>query len=116
MILLTLHSEDARNLLLRFLLDRKPTVTLRLRAGCPTIICPFFGDQPFWGQRIYSLGVGPKPIPQKQLTVKKLAQAFREVTSNSSIGEKAKVLGERIRAEDGIKDAIAIIETLVSPS
>ncbi|NEP14745.1 MAG: glycosyltransferase family 1 protein [Symploca sp. SIO2C1] len=88
------------------------TTAAGLRAGCPTIICPFFGDQPFWGQRIHSLGVGPKPIPQKQLTAKKLAQAIREVTSNSSMGQKAKVLGEKIRVEDGIKDAIAIIETL----
>jgi UDP:flavonoid glycosyltransferase YjiC (YdhE family) len=31
-----------------------------LRAGLPTIIVPHLGDQPFWGQRVYALGVGPK--------------------------------------------------------
>ena len=88
------------------------TTAAGLRAGRPTIICPFFGDQPFWGQRVYSLGVGPKPIPQKKLTVKMLSQAIREVTSNTDMRQKAEALGESIRAEDGIGNAIAIIETL----
>ncbi|NES24757.1 MAG: glycosyltransferase family 1 protein [Symploca sp. SIO3E6] len=88
------------------------TTAAGLRAGCPTIICPFFGDQPFWGRRVQALGVGSKPIPQKQLTAKKLAQAIREVTLNSSLRQQAKMLGEKIRAEDGIKNAIAIIETV----
>jgi sterol 3beta-glucosyltransferase len=39
-----------------------------LRAGKPTAICPFFGDQPFWGRRVAMLGVGPAPIPFRYLT------------------------------------------------
>jgi UDP:flavonoid glycosyltransferase YjiC (YdhE family) len=39
----------------------------RLRAGRSTVICPFFGDQPFWGWRVHGLGVGSEPIPQKKL-------------------------------------------------
>jgi sterol 3beta-glucosyltransferase len=27
-----------------------------LGGGKPTIICPFFGDQPFWGRRVATLG------------------------------------------------------------
>jgi sterol 3beta-glucosyltransferase len=86
------------------------TTAAGLRAGCPTIICPFFGDQPFWGRRIYELGVGSKPIPQKKLTVEKLCAAIREVTENQNIYQKAKALGEKIRNEDGIASAIGIIE------
>ena len=86
------------------------TTAAGLRAGRPTVICPFFGDQPFWGGRIYALGAGPEPIPQKKLTVEKLANALRTVASNVAIREKAESLGERIRREDGVSNAIALIE------
>ncbi|MFN8418241.1 MAG: hypothetical protein U0528_03190 [Anaerolineae bacterium] len=39
------------------------TTAAGLRAGVPSIIVPFFGDQPFWGQRTAALGVGTAPIP-----------------------------------------------------
>ncbi|MEM9005776.1 MAG: glycosyltransferase [Cyanobacteria bacterium P01_F01_bin.86] len=88
------------------------TTAAGLRAGCPTIVCPFFGDQPFWGWRVYSLGVGPEPIPQKKLTVEKLASAIQRVMKDVSIQQKAKALGEKLRQEDGIATAIAFIETM----
>ena len=43
------------------------TTSAGLRAGVPSIIVPFFADQPYWGQRIAELGVGPAPIPRKKL-------------------------------------------------
>jgi len=39
------------------------TTAAGLRAGVPSIITPFFGDQPLWGARVAELGVGPAPIP-----------------------------------------------------
>jgi sterol 3beta-glucosyltransferase len=86
------------------------TTAAGLRAGRPTVICPFIIDQPLWGARIHALGVGSQPIPQKKLTADKLAAALREVTTNPSIREKAEALGEKIRAEDGIGNAVALIE------
>jgi len=87
------------------------TTAAGLRAGRPTIVCPFGMDQPFWGNRVHALGAGPKPIPQKKLTVEKLANALRTVTSNVALRNKAKSLGDLIRHEDGISNAIATIET-----
>ncbi|NEO00729.1 MAG: glycosyltransferase family 1 protein, partial [Moorea sp. SIO3I7] len=87
------------------------TTAAGLRAGRPTIICPFFVDQPFWGDRVHALGVGSKPIPQKTLTAEKLATAIREVTTNQTIRQNAEALGKQIRDEDGIANAIAIIES-----
>ena len=55
------------------------TTAAGLRAGRPTVVCPFMIDQPYWGDRVHSLGVGSKPIPQKKLTADKLAQAIRYV-------------------------------------
>lgn len=37
---------------------------------------PFFGDQYFWGERIYEKGLGPTPIPISQLTVEALSDAI----------------------------------------
>jgi sterol 3beta-glucosyltransferase len=36
-----------------------------LRAGIPTVVVPFFTDQPFWARRVAALGVGPAPIPRR---------------------------------------------------
>jgi sterol 3beta-glucosyltransferase len=85
------------------------TTAAGLRAGRPTIICPFFGDQPFWGRRLHELGVGSRPIPQKKLSVEKLAAALREVADSGEIKQRAAELGERIRAEDGVQSAINAI-------
>lgn len=86
------------------------TTAAGLRAGKPTIICPFFGDQPFWGQRVYELGVGAQPIPQKTLTSENLGAAIRAVVSDAEMARRAEALGEKIRAEDGIGNAVRIIE------
>lgn len=89
------------------------TTAAGLRAGRPTIICPFFGDQPFWGRRLYELGVGSEPIPQKKLTAAKLADALHSVTADPAIQNSAEGLSEEIRREDGIANALAFIEQSV---
>jgi len=81
-----------------------------LRSGVPSIITPFFGDQPFWGQKVYELGVGPKPIPRKRLTVDSLTEAIQQAVSDTEMRKSASSLGERIRAEDGVARAVEIIE------
>jgi sterol 3beta-glucosyltransferase len=86
------------------------TTAAGLRAGKPTLICPFMGDQPFWGSRVQALGVGPAAIPQKKLSAASLAEALRTVTSDGAMGEKARQLGEQIRQEDGVANAIALLE------
>jgi UDP:flavonoid glycosyltransferase YjiC (YdhE family) len=96
------------------------TTAAGLAAGVPSIITPFFADQPFWARRAYELGVGPKPIPRRRLTVDNLTQAIERAISDAKMRERAASLGERIRAENGIARAITIIEEsmpqLASPS
>lgn len=86
------------------------TTAAGLRAGVPTVVIPFFGDQPFWGARVAELGVGPKPIPRKKLTPEHLSQAIREVVMNDGMRQRASNLGERIRSEDGVANAVEIIQ------
>lgn len=80
-----------------------------LRAGLPTVIVPHLGDQPFWGQRVYALGAGPKPISRNKLTAPALAAAIRAATTNHNIKRRAEDLGAKIRAEYGIGQAVEII-------
>jgi len=86
------------------------TTAAGLRAGCPTIICPFGLDQPFWGRRVAELGAGVPPIPQKHLTSDSLANAIRTVTSEASFRNAAEKLATQIRAEDGVANAIEMLE------
>jgi hypothetical protein len=86
------------------------TTAAGLRAGIPSIVVPHFADQPFWGQRVASLGVGPKPMPRPKLTAHKLADALDTAVSNQTMRQKATALGEKIRGEDGIGKAVALIE------
>ncbi len=88
------------------------TTAAGLRAGVPSIVIPFFGDQPFWGQRVVDLGVGPKPIPRKQLTADALAQAIQSAVNDPSMRQKAAKLGALIQAEDGIARAVAVIQEI----
>ena len=71
-----------------------------LRAGKPTIICPtYINDQLFWGRRVFELGVGPKPIPQKKLTTEALSLAIRDAVADAGMRVRAEELGVKIRAE-----------------
>ena len=73
------------------------------------MICPFLADQPFWGRVVYERGVGPKPIPQKRLTVNRLSEAIGAAMHDVSIQKRAAELGENVCTEDGVARAVEII-------
>ena len=92
------------------------TTAAGLRAGRPTVICPFFGDQPFWGRRVRAIGAGPAPIPQKKLSAAGLAVAIERACTDTAIGQRAADLGARIRREDGVGRAVGLLERLAEQS
>jgi sterol 3beta-glucosyltransferase len=77
---------------------------------------PFGGDQYLWGRRIQTLGIGPEPIPRRKLTAERLSRAIGIATGNQAMRHNAAALGERIRAEDGIGQAVSIIEHTIGTS
>ncbi|NJN19539.1 MAG: glycosyltransferase family 1 protein [Oscillochloris sp.] len=85
------------------------TTAAGLLAGRPTIICPFFADQPFWGRRVAELGAGPQPIPQKKLNATNLAAAITQAVSDPAMGAAAEAIGAQLRQEDGIGRAVELI-------
>jgi sterol 3beta-glucosyltransferase len=86
------------------------TTAAGLRAGKPTVIVPFIADQPFWGKIVHEQGAGPQPIAQKRLSAESLAAAIGEAVTDAEMQRRAAAIGEKIRAEDGAGNAVAIIE------
>ncbi len=89
------------------------TTAAGLRAGKPTVICPFLGDQPFWGRVIYERGLGPRPIPQWRVTSARLASALDTVVSDPAMQRRAAAVGAAIAAEDGVGQAVTILSRLL---
>ncbi len=81
------------------------TTAAGLRAGIPAVIVPHITDQFFWGTRLAERGLAPSPIPRRALTADSLAYAIRLAATHAPIRERARQMGEYIRAEDGLKHA-----------
>lgn len=90
------------------------TTGFGLWAGVPTILTPFLFDQFYWGRRVMALGVGPAPIPQKKLTATRLAAAIETAVSDPAMRRRAAALGRRLRQEDGVATAVALIRQILA--
>lgn len=82
------------------------TTAAGIALGRPTVIVPFFGDQPFWGAMVARAGAGPSPITYKDLTSQGLADSILMALKPETL-ERAKELGERIREENGCETGAA---------
>ena len=77
------------------------TMAAGLRVGLPTIVVPFFGDQPFWGSVVAAKKVGPEPIFNTDINPKNLKEAIEYCYQNDVI-EAAQALGKLLMEEDGV--------------
>ncbi|KAF1915267.1 hypothetical protein BDU57DRAFT_518153 [Ampelomyces quisqualis] len=85
------------------------TTAAGIALGKPTVIVPFFGDQPFWGQMIAKAGAGPKPVPFKQMTAESLAASIRFALTEE-VGVAVKEMASRIAEEDGAAETVRDFE------
>ncbi|KAG9088898.1 hypothetical protein FS749_001773 [Ceratobasidium sp. UAMH 11750] len=76
--------------------------------GIPTLIKPWFGDQFFWATRVMKLGAG---LRVSSLSSSDLADALKRAVSDRIMKEKAAAVGEKIRSENGVSNAIRAIYT-----
>ena len=86
------------------------TTAAGFRAGLPAVLVPHLGDQPFWGERVEALGVGPKAIPRPDLTADRLAAAIEQAISDPDMKQRSIQLARKIRAENGVETAVGLIE------
>ena len=54
------------------------TTHATVRAGIPSVIVPFAGDQFFWADRLRDVGCAPEPVPARGLSAGRLANAIHE--------------------------------------
>ncbi|KAL0939913.1 udp- transferase [Colletotrichum truncatum] len=80
-----------------------------IAAGRPTVVVPFFGDQPFWGQMIARAGAGPAPVPFKEMTAETLAASIT-FALKPEVQVAVQQMAERIAAEDGARDTASDIQ------
>ncbi|KAM5370019.1 hypothetical protein ACJZ2D_008702 [Fusarium nematophilum] len=71
----------------------------------PTVVVPFFGDQPFWGSVVAARGAGPDPIPHKALDSNNLAAAI-EFCLAPQARESAQAIATQMRLERGVDRAV----------
>ncbi len=90
------------------------TTAAGLLAARPTVVCPFQGDQYFWGAAVHRAGAGPQPMPVKKLTPDRLASAIRAVRDDTDMQARAAVLSERIAQENGAGRASDQIESTLA--
>ncbi len=83
------------------------TTSASLHAGIPTITMPLAIDQFFWGERIYKIGVGTKPIPQRKLNAENLAQAITQALTDETMNARAKTVSVALNLENGIQAAVS---------
>ena len=82
------------------------TTAAGIAAGRPTVVVPFFGDQPFWGQMIARAGAGPTPVPFKEMTAETL-QASIKFALRPEVQTAVQEMADRISLEDGAADTAA---------
>ncbi|KAH0829468.1 sterol 3beta-glucosyltransferase [Fonsecaea pedrosoi] len=83
------------------------TTAAGLRFGKPTMIVPFFGDQPFWSAMVARAGAGAKEaLPLKKLDSDKFAEGIRQCLEPEARA-KAEAIAQSIQEEgDGAENAV----------
>ena len=83
------------------------------RAGIPSIIVPFAGDQFFWNARLRAAGVMRHTLKGRSITGPRLRAAI-DFAGSAAARAAAANLGECMRHEDGCAAAVALVTRYAS--
>jgi sterol 3beta-glucosyltransferase len=86
------------------------TTAAVLRAGLPSAVLPFLGDQPFWADRLHRAGAAPPALSRRALDPALLASTLARILEDPALRAAAGRLGGAIREEDGAARAALVIE------
>ena len=73
---------------------------------------PFTADQPIWGNRVHSIGAGPRHLPVRKLSIENLTRSISEAVDD--VRKRAQVIGQGIRGENGVKYVAELIKEHLS--
>lgn len=80
-----------------------------VRAGTPSVVVPFTGDQPFWARTLHRQSLAAAPLPQRRVTVQRAATAVEQALR---CRDSTAVAAAAMAQEDGPGSALDIIESL----
>lgn len=84
-----------------------------LRAGCPAVPVALQDEEWYWGTLLQRLGVATAPLRYPEIRAEHLAAAIRTVLAAPRLRRRAQQLGESLRREDGVAQAVEWIEELI---
>ncbi|TKA79201.1 hypothetical protein B0A49_03186 [Cryomyces minteri] len=83
------------------------TTAIGLKCGRPTMIVPFFGDQPFWGNMVAAAKAGAHEcIPYKKLTAERLAEGIKQCLTDEARENAGKIAKSIEKEGDGAENAV----------
>ena len=77
-------------------------------AGVPSMAVPYYADQPFWGRRLESAGIGAPPLPRRELDAGRLTERIT-MLGREALSLKAEEVGAAMRSERGVRTATQFI-------
>lgn len=81
-----------------------------LWAGKPSLVVAHAFDQPYWGKKLHQIGVAGKTLHRRTITADRLADSIRRILSSPRMAHNAQMIGRCVRAENGVGEAVALIE------
>lgn len=83
------------------------TTAIGLKCAKPTMIVPFFGDQPFWGARVAEAKAGAHEcVPWKQMTVEKMAEGIKQCLTEEAQENVQNLADGMVREGKGAQNAV----------
>ena len=82
------------------------TTTTAGRSGVPQLVVPHIADQFYWARRVTQLGVSVPAMTRRRLDAAGLAAALEAILDNEIVAERARDLGDRLRAEAAASDPV----------
>jgi sterol 3beta-glucosyltransferase len=86
------------------------TTAAALRAGIPSIFLPFFGDQPWWANRVSELGAGLSPVKTDRLDIEVLANSIQISLKDCGLRERAQIISSKIKEDDGVNHTVHLFD------
>ena len=83
-----------------------------LRAGVPALTMPYAHDQPDHADRLERLGVA-RTLRRSDYNTESATRELRALLTQSEYARHAKLIGEKVRAEHGTRDACDALEAML---
>jgi UDP:flavonoid glycosyltransferase YjiC (YdhE family) len=86
------------------------TTHAALLAGRPSVVVPHVQEQAVFAATLHALGVAPRPLPRRRLTVEALASRLVALRADARAAGRARALAEQLRGERGVERAVEALE------